>query len=79
MINAGSAGKPKHGDPRAVYALIEIDGNIQVDFIKVSYDHESAVRAVEKAGLPAEFATSILYSSSCIEFFAQQVLGDMDI
>ncbi|WP_066633285.1 metallophosphoesterase family protein [Desulfolucanica intricata] len=59
IINAGSAGKPKHGDPRAVYALIEMGNDIQVDFIKVPYDHESAARAVEKAGLPAEFAAII--------------------
>jgi len=59
IINAGSVGKPKHGDPRAVYALIEMGNDIQVDFIKVPYDHESAARAVEKAGLPAEFAAII--------------------
>ena len=57
VINAGSAGKPKHGDPRAVYALIEMDSDIRVDFIKVPYDFETAARAVEKAGLPAEFAS----------------------
>lgn len=59
VINAGSAGKPKHGDPRAVYALIEVGAGIRVDFVKVPYDHESAARAVEKAGLPAEFAAII--------------------
>ncbi|SFR11249.1 metallophosphoesterase family protein [Desulfoscipio geothermicus] len=59
IINAGSAGKPKHGDPQAVYALIEMDADIRVDFIKVPYDYESAAWAVEKAGLPAEFAAII--------------------
>lgn len=56
IINAGSAGKPKHGDPQAIYALIKIEEGIHVDFIKVPYDYESAARAVEEAGLPAEFA-----------------------
>ncbi|SFG81657.1 phosphoesterase, MJ0936 family [Desulfotomaculum arcticum] len=56
IINAGSAGKPKHGDPQAVYALIELSNDIRVEFIKVPYDYESAALAVEKAGLPAEFA-----------------------
>lgn len=56
IINAGSAGKPKHGDPCAVYALIEINNDIRVDFIKVPYDYESAAQAIEKAGLPTEFA-----------------------
>jgi len=59
VINVGSAGKPKHGDPQAVYALIEIGEDIQVDFIQVPYDYESAARAIEKAGLPAEFAAII--------------------
>ncbi|AGL03403.1 metallophosphoesterase family protein [Desulfoscipio gibsoniae] len=59
IINAGSAGKPKHGDPRAVYVLINIGQDIQVDFVKVPYDYESAARAVEKAGLPGEFAAII--------------------
>ncbi|WP_027364530.1 metallophosphoesterase family protein [Desulfotruncus alcoholivorax] len=56
IINAGSAGKPKHGDPQAVYALVDMGKDIRVEFIKVPYDCESAARAVEKAGLPAEFA-----------------------
>ncbi|MCF8012322.1 MAG: metallophosphatase family protein [Clostridiales bacterium] len=59
IINAGSTGKPKHGDPQAVYALIEAGKNIKVDFIKVPYDHESAAKAVEKAGLPIEFTQII--------------------
>lgn len=56
VVNAGSAGKPKHGDPMAVYTLIEIGQDVQVDFIKVPYDHEAAALAVEQAGLPDEFA-----------------------
>jgi putative phosphoesterase len=59
VINAGSAGKPKHGDPQAVYALIEMDNDIRVGFIKVPYDYEFAARAVEKVGLPVEFASII--------------------
>ncbi len=59
IINVGSVGKPKHGDPQAVCALIDIRTDIQVRFIKISYDHESAARAVEKAGLPDEFAAII--------------------
>ncbi|HBX24040.1 MAG TPA: metallophosphoesterase [Desulfotomaculum sp.] len=56
VINVGSVGKPKHGDPDAVYALVEFNGGVQTKFIKVPYDHEAAARAVENAGLPKEFA-----------------------
>jgi putative phosphoesterase len=59
IINAGSIGKPKHGDPQAVYALLEIDKDIEVTFIKVPYDYEAAAGAVEKVGLPEEFANII--------------------
>lgn len=66
LINAGSVGKPKHGDPDAVYALLQIDESavddlpgidgVQVDFVKVPYPVEETARAVERSGLPAEFA-----------------------
>ncbi len=59
IINAGSVGKPKHGDPQAIYTLLEIDKDIEVTFVKVPYDYEAAARAVEKAGLPEEFASII--------------------
>lgn len=56
VLNCGSAGKPKHGDPDVVYAMVEINGGVKVEFIKVPYDFEAAARAVESAGLPGEFA-----------------------
>lgn len=59
VINAGSVGKPKHGDPQAVYALVEIDKEVQVEFRKVSYDFESAASAIVASGLPKEFAASL--------------------
>lgn len=57
VINVGSVGKPKHGDPMAMYAIINLDADIKVSFNKVPYDHETAAQAIEEAGLPAEFAT----------------------
>ncbi|MEW6663553.1 MAG: metallophosphoesterase family protein [Bacillota bacterium] len=59
VINAGSVGKPKHGDPAAVYALLSWEPVFQVDFIKVAYDHEAAAQAIEKSGLPVEFAEKV--------------------
>ena len=57
FVNVGSAGKPKDGDPRACWALIETspDG-IDVDFRRVEYDVESAAQAVLTSELPDEFA-----------------------
>ncbi|MCL6561154.1 MAG: metallophosphatase family protein [Firmicutes bacterium] len=59
VVNAGSVGKPKHGDPQAVYALVEIDKEVLVEFRKVSYDFESTASAIESYGLPKEFAASL--------------------
>jgi putative phosphoesterase len=63
-INLGSVGKPKDGDPRACYVLLELDENsaaaapesIKVEFVRVPYDVEQAARAVEESPLPNEFS-----------------------
>ncbi|MBC2579037.1 metallophosphoesterase [Clostridium sp. DJ247] len=48
FINAGSVGKPKHGEPLATYVIIDIiDKEVKSEIIKVSYDVEKIVRAIE--------------------------------
>jgi putative phosphoesterase len=60
FINVGSAGKPKDGDPRACWALIETStDDVRVDFRRVAYDVEAAARAVEASELPSEFADQL--------------------
>ncbi|MGD0112811.1 MAG: metallophosphoesterase family protein [Armatimonadota bacterium] len=56
LINVGSAGRPKDGDPRAVYAVIEITDEVGVTFPRVEYDVEAAAQAIERTDLPHEFA-----------------------
>jgi diadenosine tetraphosphatase ApaH/serine/threonine PP2A family protein phosphatase len=57
FVNAGSVGRPKDGDPRAGYVLLEVgEGEARVEFVRVDYDVERAARAVIDAGLPADFA-----------------------
>ena len=56
IINVGSIGKPKHGDPRAVYAIVEIGDRFSIQFEYVHYNYESVVRAIEESELPNEFA-----------------------
>ena len=56
FVNTGSVGRPKDGDARAGYVLANFDASgPHVDFVRVSYDIESAIRAVSAAGLPSEF------------------------
>lgn len=60
-INTGSVGKPKDGDPRACYVLLNGVGSPgsaepDVEFIRVEYDIEKAAGAIEKSSLPDAFA-----------------------
>ena len=56
LINVGTAGRPKDGDPRVGYALIEIGDEIKATFPKLAYDVEAAAQAIERTDLPHEFA-----------------------
>ena len=56
FVNTGSVGRPKDGDPRAGYALVDYSGMVPiVDFIRVPYDIDGAVAALAAAGLPDAF------------------------
>jgi putative phosphoesterase len=64
IINIGSIGKPKDGNPMGCYVLLTLsekastqdDGRVQVNFIRVAYDVEKAAKAVEESPLPNELA-----------------------
>ena len=58
FINTGSVGRPKDGDPRAGYVLLEVapDQPIDVTFVRVAYDVELAARTIIESALPNEFA-----------------------
>jgi diadenosine tetraphosphatase ApaH/serine/threonine PP2A family protein phosphatase len=51
LVNPGSVGQPRDGDPRAAYAIVDVEGR-QVTMIRVSYSVEAAQAKVVKAGLP---------------------------
>lgn len=56
VINIGSVGKPKDGDPNGCYALLTIEDSIQVEFIRFAYDIEKAATAIMQSPLPNELA-----------------------
>jgi predicted phosphodiesterase len=64
VINLGSTGKPKDGDPRGCYVMLTINDNssildkdsIEVKFIRFEYDIEKASKAIEDSILPDEYA-----------------------
>jgi diadenosine tetraphosphatase ApaH/serine/threonine PP2A family protein phosphatase len=56
-VNTGSVGRPKDGDWRAGYVLLEVGSvDVHVEFVRVEYDVERATRGVTDAGLPEDFA-----------------------
>lgn len=57
FVNTGSVGRPKDGDSRAGYVLLDVGaGRTHVQQVRVEYDVERAARGVVEAGLPGEFA-----------------------
>lgn len=57
FVNAGSVGRPKDGDPRAGYVLLELGGpSVAVQFIRVEYDVDRAMQGIRESDLPDDFA-----------------------
>ncbi|MBA3950361.1 MAG: metallophosphoesterase family protein [Rubrobacter sp.] len=60
FLNTGSVGKPKDGDWRAGYVLVDAQDEIgDVRFVRVEYDLERSVEGVLASGLPDEFADQL--------------------
>jgi putative phosphoesterase len=61
FVNCGSVGKPKDGDPRAAFAVLEDAGDrVDVTIERVDYDAREVAEQVRAAGLPAEYADKLL-------------------
>ena len=60
FVNCGSVGKPKDGDPRGAFAVLEADGaGVRVTIERVEYDAAAVAREVAAAGLPDELAEKL--------------------
>lgn len=51
IVNPGSVGQPRDGDPRASYAILDTDSS-ECEILKLDYDIDKAADAIESAGLP---------------------------
>ena len=58
FVNTGSVGRPKDGDVRAGYVVLDFEehGGITVGFKRVGYDVERACQAILTSALPNDFA-----------------------
>ena len=64
FVNCGSVGKPKDGDPRGGFAVLEAtDAGVGARIERFDYDAEYASREVAAAGLPSEFAEKLLVAA----------------
>jgi putative phosphoesterase len=59
FVNVGSVGKPKDGDPRAGYALVDLKSTPPVTFRRIQYDIAAAASAIRATALPHKFACDL--------------------
>lgn len=57
FVNTGSVGRPKDGDWRAGYVVLDLSGDRPgVEFVRVEYDLERAMVGIRQSRLPDDFA-----------------------
>jgi predicted phosphodiesterase len=66
FLNTGSVGRPKDGDWRAGFVIVNVatSGTIDVEFVRVEYDIDAAMEAIRKSELPDEFADYLRHGGS---------------
>jgi diadenosine tetraphosphatase ApaH/serine/threonine PP2A family protein phosphatase len=60
LVNPGSVGQPRDGDPRAAWLLLDTDGSTG-EFRRVEYDIAGAAAAIRAARLPDSLAERLRY------------------
>ncbi len=53
LINVGSVGQPRDGNPKASYGLLDTDGWTYTS-VRVAYDMQKVLEGVKRAGLPLQ-------------------------
>ena len=51
LVNVGSVGQPRDGDPRAAYLLVD-EERLALSHVRLEYDIEGAMKRIVDAGLP---------------------------
>lgn len=60
LVNPGSVGQPRDGDPRAAYALLDEDAGTAT-FLRASYRVDETQRRIRARGLPAFLADRLAH------------------
>ncbi|MBV1769053.1 MAG: metallophosphatase family protein [Candidatus Desulforudis sp.] len=63
VVNPGSVGQPRDGDPRAAFALFSTDGQDQVSarIYRIDYDIECVIQAIWTVGLPPSLGETLIH------------------
>lgn len=60
LVNPGSVGQPRDGDPRAAYAIVDIDGG-SMEWRRTEYPVEECRKKILAAGLPTVLADRLAH------------------
>ena len=60
LLNPGSVGQPRDGDPRAAWLLLDLD-DLSASFERTDYDIAGAAAAIRAARLPDSLAERLEY------------------
>jgi hypothetical protein len=64
FVNYGSLGKPKDGDPRGAFAVLEDSGDrVRVTIERVAHDAEAVADEARRAGFPGELADKLVLAA----------------
>ena len=60
VFNPGSVGQPRDFDPRASYAILDIEKR-EAEIIRVEYDIDAVAEAVERENLPFKLGKRLYF------------------
>ena len=61
FVNTGTVGRPKDGDWRAGYTILEMtDSSFSADYMRVEYDVDRTAKGIRDSDLPNDFADFLL-------------------
>jgi diadenosine tetraphosphatase ApaH/serine/threonine PP2A family protein phosphatase len=58
LLNPGSVGQPRDGDPRSAYLILDLDAG-RAEFRRVEYEIKRTQSEIREAGLPAQLASRL--------------------
>jgi predicted phosphodiesterase len=58
IVNAGSIGQPRDGDPRACYAVVDDES---IELVRIQYDIQSTQKRMRDAALPQPLIERLSY------------------